>query len=182
MQKGRRDNLDTAPTCRIPGGEGKRFGAWRLYCFVRRFAGFLLLLTAVLLYARVSAASIEDVRKQLDPATGKAKDTATAFGINGVVSAPRHVGWRQGPRLRAARGAAGVPILVTGADAAKIVPRMKSPLTGTLGDGPLGFAGPVGEGGLSRSGQTNKAFGAAEPRGADLFKGRLVPWTVDTFR
>ena len=147
----------------------------------------LLLLTAVLLSTRVPAASIEDVRKQLDPATGKAKDTATAFGINGVVSARATLDGGKVLAFVQPVGAAGVPILVTGADAAKIAPRNEVTLTGTLGDGPLGFAVLLVKEGSVTVGQTNKAFGAAEPRGADLFKdassldGRYVSLTNATF-
>ncbi len=85
-------------------------------------------------------ASIEEVRKQWDPATGKAKDTSTAFSINGVVSARATLDGDQVLAFVQPVGAAGVPILVTGADAAKIIPRNEVSLTGTLIDGPLGFA------------------------------------------
>lgn len=151
----------------------------------RRLSPFVLL--ATLWTATATAASIEDVRKQLDPATGKAKDTATAFGINGVVSARATLDGGKVLAFVQPVGAAGVPILVTGADAAKIVPRNEVTLTGTLGDGPMGFAVLLVKEGSVTVGQTNKAFGAAEPRGADLFKdassldGRYVSLTNATF-
>jgi cytochrome c551/c552 len=146
-----------------------------------------LLFTVVLLAARGLSASIEDVRMQLDPATGKAKDTATAFGIKGIVSARATLDGGKVLAFVQPVGAAGVPILVTGTDAAKIVPRNEVTLTGTLGDGPLGFAVLLVKEGSVTVGQTNKAFGAAESRGADLFKdasslyGRYVSLTNSTF-
>jgi cytochrome c len=84
-------------------------------------------------------------------------------------------------------GKAGLPILVSKAEAEKIIPRNELNLTGTFADGPFGFSVlKIKDGSLTVTG-TNKAFGAAEPRGADLFKdasslaGRYVSLTNVTF-
>ena len=148
---------------------------------------FSVVVSLCLLLESARGASIEEVRKQWDPATGKAKDTATAFSINGVVSARATLEGGQVLAFVQPVGAAGVPILVSGADAAKIIPRNEVSLTGTLIDTPLGFAAlKIKEGSVTVS-QTNKAFGAAEPKGSELFKdastldGRYVSLTNATF-
>jgi cytochrome c len=134
-----------------------------------------------------SAVPIEDVLKQIDPATGKAKDTTTAFGINGIISARATLADGQVFAFVQPTGKAGLPILVSKAEAEKIIPRNELNLTGTFADGPFGFfVLKIKDGSLTVSG-TNKAFGAAEPRGADLFKdasslaGRYVSLTNVTF-
>lgn len=134
-----------------------------------------------------SAVPIEDVLKQIDPATGKAKDTTTAFGINGIISARATLADGQVLAFVQPTGKAGLPILVSKAEAEKIIPRNELNLTGTFADGPFGFSVlKIKDGSLTVTG-TNKAFGAAEPRGADLFKdasslaGRYVSLTNVTF-
>ena len=135
----------------------------------------------------VFGAAIEDVLKQIDPATGKAKDTATAYPISGIISARATLPDGQVLAFVQPTGGTGVPLLVSKADSPKIIVRNELSLTGTLGDGPLGFATlKVKEGSVTVS-ATNKAFGAAEPRGAEFFQdasslaGRYVQLTNVTF-
>ena len=132
-------------------------------------------------------ASIEDVRKQIDPATGKPKDTTTAFSLTGVVSARANVEGNQVLAVLQPVGAAGVPLLVSAADSTKIIPRNDVTLTGTLQEGPHGVAVLKVKDGSVTLNQTNKAFGAAEPRGVAFFQdassleGRYVSLTNVTF-
>lgn len=142
---------------------------------------------AVSIGSSVFGAAIDEVLKQIDPATGKAKDTATAFPISGIISARATLADGQVLAFVQPTGGTGVPLLVSKADGPKIVVRNELSLTGTLGDGPLGFSVlKVKEGSVTVTG-TNKAFGAAEPRGAEFFKdagslaGRYVQLTNVTF-
>ncbi len=144
-------------------------------------------LSSVLLAGAVSAASIEDVLKQIDPATGKAKDTATAFTLSGIVSARATLADGRALAFVQPSGAAGVAVLAGAADAARFIPRNDVSFTGTLGEGPFGSAALVVKAGSVSVTATNKAFGAAEPRGADFFKdasssaGRYVSLTNVVF-
>jgi cytochrome c len=142
---------------------------------------------AIVLTGVAWAASPEDVLKQIDPATGKAKDTTTAFELSGIVSVRTTLAEGQVLAFVQLTGTAGVPVLAGKADADKLIPRNEVSLTGTLGDGPLGFAALRVKDGSVGVGATNKTFGAAEPRGAEFFKdasslaGRYVSLTNVTF-
>ncbi|MBN9692492.1 MAG: hypothetical protein J0M24_19765 [Verrucomicrobia bacterium] len=142
---------------------------------------------SVSLTGTLLGASIEDVRKQIDPATGKPKDSTTSFSVTGVVSARATVEGNQVLAVIQPVGAAGVPLLISAADAAKIIPRNDVTLTGTLQEGPHGVTAlKVKEGSVTLN-QTNKAFGSAEPRGVSFFQdassleGRYVSLTNVTF-
>lgn len=155
---------------------------------ILRWRTFLTTAALALAFGRsVFGATIDEVLKQIDPATGKAKDTATAFPISGIISARATLADGKVLAYVQPTGGTGVPLLVSQADGPKIVVRNELSLTGTLGDGPLGFSVlKVKEGSVTVSG-TNKAFGAAEPRGVDFFKdasslaGRYVQLTNVTF-
>ncbi len=130
---------------------------------------------------------IKDVLAQVDPATGKAKDTKTAFAINGIVSARATVAGGKVLAFVQPSGAAGVPVLAEAAEAANLIPRNEIKLTGTFGDGPFGFSALVVKPGSVSLVGTNRAFGASEPRGVEFFKdasslaGRYVSLTNVTF-
>lgn len=139
--------------------------------FPRMFRSILLrvsFLTLLSLSAR--AASPEDLVKQLDPATGKAKDTTTAYSVSGVVSARATLPDDTVLAFVQSVGSVGVPVLVRKGDADKFIPRNEINLTGTFRDGPLGFSVLSVKDGSVSIANTNKSVGVAEPRGADFFK------------
>lgn len=149
------------------------------------------LLSAVVLSALAAralfAASIEDVLKQVDPATGKAKDTTNAYSLSGVVSSRATLADGSVLAFVHPVGGQGLAVLAAKSDSAKVVPRYEINLTGTLADGPFGFAVlKVKEGAVAIS-MTNKSVGVAEPRGTAFFKdasslaGRYVQLTNITF-
>lgn len=148
-----------------------------------------LILTAIAAVALRAGGEtpIKDVIAQIDPATGKAKDTTTAFAISGIVSARAVVDGDKVIAFVQPTGAAGVAVLATKQDAALLVPRNEIKLTGNFGDSPLGIAALQVKAGSVSLVATNKAFGASEPRGADFFKdassltGRYVQITNVTF-
>lgn len=133
------------------------------------------------------AATIEDVLKQIDPATGKAADTATTHALTGVVSARATLADGSVLAYIHPVGGPGLAILAGKAESASIVPRYEIKVAGALADGPLGFAVlKVKEGSVAIS-MTNKSVGVAEPRGAAFFKdasslaNRYVQLTNVTF-
>ncbi|MCW5558013.1 MAG: hypothetical protein KIT22_09325 [Verrucomicrobiae bacterium] len=132
-------------------------------------------------------ATIPQIQSQIEPATGKAKDTTTAFTVTGLVSARATLGDGQVLAFLQRAGEAGIPILVASDDALKIIPRNEVTLTGTLGDGPLDFAVLKVKEGTVTVGHTNRPIGVAEPRGPVFFKeatslaGRYVSLTNVTF-
>ncbi len=135
---------------------------------IRNAVRITLLVSLAALVAR--GAAPEEVLKQLDPATGKPKDTTTAFTVSGIVSARATLPDQRVLAFVHSSGAAGLPVVVGKADADKLSPRNELTLTGTLGDGPFGLGALlVKEGSVSLT-ATNKSVGASEPRGADFFK------------
>lgn len=130
---------------------------------------------------------IKDVIAQVDPATGKAKDTTTAFAIRGIVSARATVTGGKVLAFVQPSGAAGVPVLAEAGESANLIPRNEVTLTGNFGEGPLGFSALVVKPASVSLVGTNRAFGASEPRGAEFFKdasslaGRYVSLTNVTF-
>ena len=131
-------------------------------------AAVLLAALAVLPVAR--AATIAEVRQQIDPASGKAKDTATEFTVTGIVSVRATLADGQVLAFVQPAGEAGLPVLAATADAAQLVPRNEVQLSGKLTSGPLGFAVlQVKPGSVQVSG-SNRPFGTPEAHGADELK------------
>ncbi|HTY86484.1 MAG TPA: c-type cytochrome [Candidatus Acidoferrum sp.] len=130
----------------------------------------MVLLAALAILPGARAATIAEVRQQIDPATGKAKDTATEFTVTGVVSARATLADGSVLAFVQPSGEAGLPVLATAADAAQLQPRNEVQLSGKLADGPLGFAVlQVKPGSVTASG-SNRPFGTPEARGADALK------------
>jgi cytochrome c551/c552 len=145
----------------------------------------LLVLAAVLTaLSPAHAATIADVRQQIDPATGKAKDTATEFSVTGIVSVRATLKDGQVLAFVQPAGEAGLPVLASPADAASLLPRNEVKLSGKLADGPLGFAVlQIKPGSVQVSG-ANQPFGTPAACGADALKdmaGRYVKLTGATF-
>jgi cytochrome c len=131
------------------------------------------------------AATIAEVVQQIDAAAGNPKDTTTEFAIDGIVAGrlvrPDH----QVFAFILNPGEAGVTVLASGDDAAKLVPRNEVKISGKLAATPLGAALQATAGSVTVL-QTNKPFSSV-PVGADLFKeatasaGRYVQLTNVTF-
>lgn len=123
----------------------------------------------VLLPAASHAAALADVQAAIDPATGAAKDTTTAFDLDAVVSA--HLTQPDGKVLAFLQppGKAGVAVLASAADGAKLLPRNEVTLTGTLAAGPYGWAVLVVKDGSVNVVGDNKGFGAPTPVTAASF-------------
>lgn len=151
-----------------------------------RELGVLAWVVAVV-WGTLQAASPEDVRKQVDPATGKPKDTSTVFSVTGVVSARAALADGHVVAFLQPVGGTGLPLLVSSKDASKVIPRNDLTLSGTLQEGPHGFAVLKVKDGTLTVNQTNKAFGSSEPRGVSFFQdassleGRYVSLTNVTF-
>jgi cytochrome c len=135
----------------------------------------------------VNAVPIEEVLRQIDPATGKPKDTSTVFSVSGLVSARAGLAGDKVLAFVQPVGGTGLPVLVGGADAAKLVNRNDISVTGTLAEGPLGLTVLVAKEGTVSVTATNRSPGSAEPRGAEFFKdasalaGRFVSLTNVAF-
>lgn len=133
------------------------------------------------------AASISDVRQQIDPVSGQPKDKTTRFTVSGIVSARATLADGRVLAYIQAVGEAGIPILASGAEAENLIPRNQLNLSGSLVDGPLGTAVLTVTAGSVTLEATNKLYGIPEPRGADFFKdasslaGRYVSLTNVTF-
>jgi cytochrome c len=125
---------------------------------------------SLLAVTNMSAHTVPDVLATIDPATDKPKDTATAFGLTAIVSARATLPDGRILAFMHPEGQRGVPILVAQADGANVQPRNELTLTGTLQEGPFGWAVlAVKEGSIS-VGATNKPFGLSEARDAAFFK------------
>jgi cytochrome c len=144
----------------------------------------IVLAAALIALSPARAATIAEVRQQIDPATGKAKDTATEFSVTGVVSVRATLKDGQVLAFVQPAGEAGLPVLASQADAASLVPRNEVKLSGKLADGPLGFAVlQIKPGSVQVSG-ANQPFGTPAACGADALKdmaGRYVKLTGATF-
>ena len=126
---------------------------------------------------------IADVLKEVDPATGKAKDSAKEFTVVGVVAT--RVTLPDDKVVAFVIDKAGEPALQVLTDAksgAALVPRTEVKASGTLGESPLGTALQIKAGSLSVT-ASNKMFGLSEQRGGAFFKdasslaGRYVQLT-----
>ena len=130
--------------------------------------------------------AIKDVLAQIDPATGKAKNTATDFTVTGFVATKLTLPDGRVVAFVLAPGEAALPVLAGAADGPNLMPRNAVTLSGKLGDGPLGAALAVDSGSVQVS-ATNQPFGNSEPRGAVFFTdasslaGRYVQLTNVTF-
>jgi cytochrome c551/c552 len=130
--------------------------------------------------------AIKDVLAQIDPATGKAKNTATDFTVTGFVATKLTLPDGRVVAFVLAPGEAALPVLAGAADGPNLMPRNAVTLSGKLGDGPLGEALAVDAGSVQVS-ATNQPFGNSEPRGAAFFAdasslaGRYVQLTNVTF-
>ncbi len=133
------------------------------------------------------AATPTEVLAKIDPATGKASDTATEFSVTGVVSTRTVLPGGQVVAWVHAVGEAGLPVVAPVADATLLAPRNEVTLVGRLGDGPLGRAALVLKKDSVKVGMTNKSVGAAEVRPPAFFadaaalSGRWVQVTNVTF-
>ena len=98
----------------------------------------LLAATLLLSLATVTRAiELKDVAAKIDPATGKAADTATEFAVEGVVAARATLADGTVLAVLQEEGSA-LPVLLT--KDTKIKPRDAVSLTGKLADHPLGLA------------------------------------------
>ncbi len=79
---------------------------------------------------------IKDVLAQIDPATGKAKDTATEFSVTGIVAAKLALSDQKVLAFIHNPGEPALPVQADVKDGAKLIPRNVVKLTGKLGDGP----------------------------------------------
>lgn len=147
----------------------------RLFC--------LAVVTVLAAVPDVPTAEIGEVLRVIDPASGRAADTATEFAVRGIVSALATLANDQVLAFVQAPGQAGLPVWTTLAEAGPLVMRHEVSLSGRLAEGPLGFpALQIRQGSLKLL-ATNKAFGASEPRGPGFFKdasslaGRYVQLT-----
>jgi cytochrome c551/c552 len=144
----------------------------------------LVLTAALIALSPARAATIAEVRQQIDPATGKPKDTATEFSVTGIVSARATLKDGQVLAFVQPAGEAGLPVLAGAAEAASLLPRNDVKFTGKLADGPLGFAVlQIKPGSVQVSG-SNQPFGTPAACGADALKdmaGRYVKLTGVTF-
>ncbi|MFM7214034.1 MAG: c-type cytochrome [Verrucomicrobiota bacterium] len=132
-------------------------------------------------------APISSVIQQIDPRTGKAKETTTTHEIRGIVSARATLPSGEVLAFLQPAGEAGLPVLFPKADGPRVVVRNELSLSGPLAEGPFSFAVLKAKAGTTTIEATNKAFGAAEPRGAAFFKdasslsGRYVQLANVTF-
>jgi len=131
----------------------------------------------------VADVPISQVLSHIDIATGKSKDVATAFPIQGVVSARSILSDGMVLAYVQPPGAAGVPVLAEATEATGLIPRNEVRLTGSFSPTVLGFdALRVKKASVALI-ATNKSFGASEPRSAAFFKdasslaGRYVSLT-----
>lgn len=146
----------------------------------------LFLAVALVAVPSAHAATLAEVRQQIDPATGKAKDTITEFSVSGIVSVRATL---QDDRVLAfvQAGETGLPVLADKADAASLLPRNGVTLSGKLADGPLGFAVLQVKAGSVQVSGSNQPFGTPEACGADALKdasalaGHYVKLTGVTF-
>lgn len=151
------------------------------------FSQRLSAVTAALCVVVARAATPTEVLGKIDPATGKATDTATEFLVTGVVSTRTVLPGGQVVAWVHAVGEAGLPVVAPVADATLLAPRNEVTLVGKLGDGPLGRAALVLKKDSVKVGMTNKSVGAAEVRppaffaDASALSGRWVQVTNVTF-
>ncbi|NOS72311.1 MAG: hypothetical protein HOP33_20600 [Verrucomicrobia bacterium] len=128
---------------------------------------------------------IKDVLAQIDPATGKAKDTATEFSVSGVVAAKLALPDQKVLAFVHTPGEPALAVLADAKDGARLLPRNVLKLAGRLGEGPIGAVLVLSPGSLSVM-ESNKMF-ASVPVSETLFKdatalaGRYVQLTNVTF-
>jgi cytochrome c len=152
-----------------------------------QFPARFLLAAALAVLSPARAATIAEVRQQLDPATGKARDTATEFSVTGIVSVRASLPDDQVLAFVHPAGEAGLPVLASKSDAALLLPRSGVNLSGKLTDGPLGFAVLQVKAGSVQVTGSNLSCGTPEACGADSFKdasalaGHYVKLTEVTF-
>jgi cytochrome c len=153
---------------------------------IRSLIPLLAAALALPLAANVLADAPKDVLAQIDPATGKAKDTTKAFTVSGIVAAKLTLPDGKVVAYVLTPGEAALPVLADAKDGANLLPRTEVTLSGKLTDGPLGAALAVDAGSV-KAGEANKPFGNSEPRGAAFFAdasslaGRYVQLTNVTF-
>jgi cytochrome c len=147
----------------------------------------LFLAVALVAVPSAPAATLAEVRQQIDPATGKAKDTITEFSVSGIVSVRATLPDNRVLAFVQAAGETGLPVLADKADAASLLPRNGVTLSGKLADGPLGFSVLQVKIGSVQVGGSNQPFGTPEACGADALKdatalaGHYVKLTGVTF-
>jgi cytochrome c len=145
------------------------------------------LAVALVAVTSAQAAILAEVRQQIDPATGKAKDTATEFSVSGIVSVRATLQDDHVLAFLQAAGEAGLPVLADKADAGSLQPRNGVTLSGKLADGPLGFVVLRVKAGSVQVSGSNQPFGTPEACGADALKdasalaGHYVKLTGVTF-
>jgi cytochrome c len=144
----------------------------------------LFLAAALAVGPLARAATIAEVRQQIDPVTGKAKDRVTEFSVSGIVSVRATLPDDQVLAFVQPAGEAGLPVLADKADAASLLPRNGVTLSGKLADGSLGFAVLRVKAGSVQVSGSNQSFGTPEACGADALKdmaGRYVKLTGVAF-
>jgi len=135
-----------------------------------KFSVWFLLAAALAVLPPARAATVAEVRQQIDPATGKARDTATEFSVTGVVSVRATLPDDQVLVMVHPAGEAGLPVLASKADAVLLLPRNGVNLSGKLTDGPLGFAVLQVKAGSVQVTGSNLSCGTPEACGADSLK------------
>jgi len=124
-----------------------------------------ILLGVVSVMVRTAGAgTVEDVVAAIDPATGAAKDTTTAFTVDDAIVSAR-LTQADGKVLAfiQPKDKPGVAVLASAADGAKLIPRNEISITGTLAAGPYGWAVLAVKEGSVTVLADNKPFGAPTP-------------------
>jgi len=128
---------------------------------------------------------IKDVLAQIDPATGKAKDTTTAFSVTGIVAAKLTLPDQKVLAFVHNPGEPAVSVQTDVKDSMQLIPRNVVKLTGKLGEAAFGAALVPNAGSVSVT-ESNKPFTSVSVAGS-LFKdastmaGRYVQLTNVTF-
>lgn len=131
---------------------------------------------------------IPEILTKLDPATGKSKDTQTAFALQGIVSARVLLPLGKVIAFVQPVSAPGIAVSAEGEEARRLFPRNEVKLTGTFKASSLGFDALEAKPGSISVAATNKPFGLSEPRGAAFFAdasslaGRYVSLTNVTLK
>ncbi|MEI2722879.1 MAG: hypothetical protein V9H26_04875 [Verrucomicrobiota bacterium] len=128
---------------------------------------------------------IKDVIAQIDPTTGKAKDSTSEFTVTGIVAARVVLPDEQVLAFVHNAGEATLRVVMDTKSGANLLPRQVVKLSGKLVEGPLGAALALTAGSLSVA-ESNKPF-TSTAIGSVLFKdaaalaGRYVQLTNVTF-
>ena len=148
----------------------------------------ILLCAGILALApQAKSSTVADALAAIDPATGAAKDTTTVFELDAIVTARTTLADGKVLAFIQPVGKTGLPVLATGADAAKFLPRNELTLKGQLTAGPFGWAVLNVQAGSVNVEGDNKPFGSSTPvngatfADASALAGKFVQLTNVTF-